>query len=86
MKSHIISYIEQDQRKWDNNLARVACALRTARHEATKQTPFYLNFAYAMVDYGSHHAKRRDREDFDDAPSGKDEQNAQERNPEGDLG
>jgi hypothetical protein len=38
MKSLIISYIEQDQRKWDNNLDRVACALRTARHEDTKQT------------------------------------------------
>ncbi|KAH0822314.1 hypothetical protein GEV33_000477 [Tenebrio molitor] len=83
MKFLIISYIEQDQRKWDNNLDRVACAFRTARHEATTQTPFYLNFGYEMVDYGSDHANRRELEELDDTPSGEDYQNGQGRNPEG---
>jgi hypothetical protein len=36
MKSLIASYTDQDQAKWDKNLGRVACALRTAKHEATK--------------------------------------------------
>jgi hypothetical protein len=39
MKSLIASYTDQDQRKWDENSDRVACGLRTAKHEATKQTP-----------------------------------------------
>ncbi|KAJ3628606.1 hypothetical protein MTP99_015902 [Tenebrio molitor] len=68
MKSLIVSYIDQDQRKWDNDLDRVACALRTARHEATRQTPYYLNFGTEMIDHGSEHERRRVRESLDEAP------------------
>jgi hypothetical protein len=68
MKSLIVSYIDQDQRKWDNDLDRVACALRTARHEATRQTPYYLNFGTEMIDHGSEHERRRARESLDEAP------------------
>jgi hypothetical protein len=68
MKSLIVSYIDQDQRKWDNDLDRVACALRIARHEATRQTPYYLNFGTEMIDHGSEHERRRVRESLDEAP------------------
>jgi hypothetical protein len=46
MKSLIISYIEQDQRKWDNNLDRVAGALRTARHQATKSSCYFISLSF----------------------------------------
>jgi ribosomal protein S17E len=66
MKSLIVSYTDQDQRKWDENLDRVACALRTAKHEATKQTPYLLNFGNEMIDHGTGHELRRTRESLDD--------------------
>ncbi|KAH0810551.1 hypothetical protein GEV33_012241 [Tenebrio molitor] len=66
MKSLIVSYTDQDQRKWDENLDRVACALRTAKHEATKQTPYLLNFGNKMIDHGTGHELRRTRESLDD--------------------
>ncbi|KAH0814473.1 hypothetical protein GEV33_008319 [Tenebrio molitor] len=65
LKSLITSYIDQDQRKWDENLSRVACALRTAKHEATRQTPYYLNFGNEMIDYGADYARLRERRDLD---------------------
>jgi hypothetical protein len=68
MKSPIVSYIDQDQRKWDNDLDRVACALRTARHEATRQTPYYLNFGTEMIDHGLEHERRRVRQSLGEAP------------------
>jgi ribosomal protein S17E len=66
MKSLIVSYTDQDQRKWDENLDRVACALRTAKHEVTKQTPYLLNFGNEMIDHGTGHELRRTRESLDD--------------------
>jgi hypothetical protein len=61
MKSLIVSYTDQDQRKWDENLDRVACALRTAKNEATKHTPYFLNFGSEMIDHDTEHEQRRTR-------------------------
>jgi hypothetical protein len=87
LKSLITSYIDQDQRKWDENLSRVACALRTAKHEATRQTPYYLNFGNEMIDYGADYARLRERRDLDTESDAGDETspNARDREKESRL-
>lgn len=38
------SYVKDNQRSWDANLAKLGFALRTSVHEVTGHTPAYLNF------------------------------------------
>lgn len=38
-----------DQKRWDENLSAIQMALNNSRHEATKRTPFFLNFGREMV-------------------------------------
>lgn len=38
------SYVGENHRHWDRDLAKIAFALRTAQHEVTGYTPAYLNF------------------------------------------
>lgn len=56
-KTMIASYIKQNQRKWDDNLAALACAMRTARHEITGYTPFFANFGRDYIGSGELHTK-----------------------------
>lgn len=44
VKTMIKSYINDNQRSWDTNLAKLGFAVRTAVHEVTGYTPAYLNF------------------------------------------
>ncbi|KAG5886968.1 hypothetical protein JTB14_011924 [Gonioctena quinquepunctata] len=42
-------YVSDNYRKWDENLSKVACATRTAVHETTSATPFYIHFGRNMI-------------------------------------
>lgn len=53
LKTMISSYIKENQRDWDINLSALGCALRTARHEVTGQTPYFINFGKEMCLHGS---------------------------------
>ena len=44
LKTAIVAYIKDDQRRWDENLDFVVNALNTARHEVTGYSPFKLMF------------------------------------------
>lgn len=44
LKTCLISYVSQDQREWDLVLPKVSCAIRTAKHEVTGHTPYFVNF------------------------------------------
>lgn len=44
LKIMLSSYVRDNHRTWDKLLPKVACALRTAKHEVTKQTPYFVNF------------------------------------------
>lgn len=44
VKTMISSYIQDDQRHWDDNLASIACAIRTAEHETIGFSPYFVNF------------------------------------------
>lgn len=48
LKTMMAMYVTDNHRKWDAELPRIACALRTARHEVTKLTPYYVNFGRNM--------------------------------------
>lgn len=51
--SAIRSYIGENHRDWDKNISKIGCALRTAVHGTTKNTPYYLNFGQQMCTHGS---------------------------------
>ena len=38
------AYVEDNHRKWDDCLAELGCAYRSARHEVTAATPYFINF------------------------------------------
>lgn len=49
----IRSYLKDDQREWDKYISEIACALRTAKHESTQYTPFFIVFGKEMKHYKS---------------------------------
>ena len=84
MKTAIMAYVGQDQRTWDVNLAKVACAIRTAKHESTRYTPYYINLGREMVDDGREYERARQEREVQEM-SGSDreiEDEEAEREPE----
>ena len=69
MKTLIISYLVDDQRQWDKHLSKLACALRISKHEATRETPYLINFGHEMIVDGRQLARNRGRDNvkFSDA-------------------
>ncbi|KAG5883975.1 hypothetical protein JTB14_007504 [Gonioctena quinquepunctata] len=53
LKRMLRVYVSDNHRKWDVNLSKVACATRTAVHESTNNTPYYINFGRNMILHGS---------------------------------
>lgn len=49
MKTMLASYVQDNHRSWEDHLQKVACAIRTAKHEATGDTPYFANFGREMV-------------------------------------
>lgn len=49
IKTLIQAYIDLDHRQWDVNLSKLGCAMRTVKHEATRQTPYFINFGQEMI-------------------------------------
>lgn len=49
LKTMLKSYVGDDQRDWDQQLPKIGCAVRTARHEVTGFTPYFLNFGRHQV-------------------------------------
>lgn len=61
-KTMIASYIKQDQRKWDEHLAKLGCAVRTAKHEVLRCTPYYVNFGMEMITDGKQYRELRQKQ------------------------
>lgn len=51
----IRSYIGNDHQNWDVHISSIASALRTAVHQSTGFSPFFLNFGRHPVLHGSNH-------------------------------
>ena len=52
VKTMLGCYIKDNQRKWDDYLPPIGCALRAARSETTGYSPYYVNFGRHYVGYG----------------------------------
>lgn len=48
IKTMLIAYVSDNHCEWDKFLSKVACALRSARHETTGLGPYYVNFGREM--------------------------------------
>lgn len=55
IKTMLIAYVSENHRTWDKFLAQVTCALRTAKHETTELTPYFINFGHEMILSGKDH-------------------------------
>lgn len=47
--SSIRSYIQTDQSRWDENLSKIECSLRSTIHSSTGATPYYALTGYNMI-------------------------------------
>lgn len=56
----ISAYVKDEHRRWDENVSRIACALRTCHHESTKHTPYEICFGMKMRTSGEDHAENVD--------------------------
>lgn len=54
------AFAKKNQRHWDVNLPKIQLALRTAVHEVTGYTPFYLNFGREYVHSGNEYHELHD--------------------------
>lgn len=52
LKTMLATYVGEDQRKWNVKLQSIACALRTASHEITRLSPYFVNFGRNMILHG----------------------------------
>lgn len=48
VKTMLAAYVKNNHRDWDTYLGALGCAIRTARHEVTSQTPYRINFGKEM--------------------------------------
>lgn len=55
-----------NQKAWDDNLQQVAMAIRTAVHESTEFTPFFINYGRNYIGTGHEYARIRDTSDAED--------------------
>lgn len=56
LKIMMSMYAADNHRTWDVELQKLACALRTCRHEVTRLTPYYVNFGRNMALSGEDYA------------------------------
>ncbi|KAG5876899.1 hypothetical protein JTB14_001183 [Gonioctena quinquepunctata] len=49
LKSMPAMYVSDNHRTWDVSIPQISCALRTAKHEATNYSPYFINFGRSMV-------------------------------------
>lgn len=55
LRTMLASYVGDNHRSWASLLPKVACAMRTALHESTGVSPFFVNFGREMVLDGGEH-------------------------------
>lgn len=60
IKTMLAIYVEENQRTWDKQLAKISCALRSAVHDTTNHTPYYVNFGRNMVLSGDEYFRKDD--------------------------
>lgn len=71
IKTMISSYVQDNQKHWDSNLAKLTCAYRTAKNEVIQNTPYSVNFGCEMITSGQQYIEENLKNDClgDDTPS-----------------
>ena len=65
VKTMLRTYVNQnDHRTWDENIASLACAIRTSKHETTGFTPYFVTFGREHRLYGQEYDTRVASEDL----------------------
>ena len=49
LKTMTSSYVKDNQHHWDKSLSQIGCAIRSAKHESTGFTPYFINFGREYV-------------------------------------
>ena len=52
VKTMMGCYVKDNQRKWDEHLASIGCAIRASRSEATGHSPYFVNFGRPYIGHG----------------------------------
>lgn len=63
IKTMISSYVGDNHKTWDSHLSKLACAYRTAKHEVTNQSPYFVNFGCEMITNGRDYLLEREKLD-----------------------
>lgn len=53
LKTMLASYVNDNHRSWADYLPKIACALRTTKHDTISVSPYFANFGYEMITDGN---------------------------------
>lgn len=56
----IRAHLKDDHRDWDKNIQQVAMAIRTAVHETTQFTPYFVNYGRNYISSGNEYSRLRE--------------------------
>lgn len=68
LKTVISSYIDKNHRNWADNLSHIACAIRTAKSETTRFSPYFVNFGREMIVNGKEYENIRNKSQMSNNP------------------
>lgn len=57
------TYLKDDHKEWDRDIQKVAMAIRTAVHESTAFTPYFVNYGRNYISSGIEYQQIRERGD-----------------------
>lgn len=56
VKTMLRAYVKDNHRSWDTYLPSLGCAIRSAKHEVTGQSPYFVNFGREYVGTGKYYS------------------------------
>lgn len=60
INSAIRAHLKEDQTDWDLNIQKIAMAIRTATHDSTEFTPYFVNYGRNYISLGDEYQRIRD--------------------------
>ena len=65
----IRSYLDSDQRHWDNNLSHIAAALRCSHHSSIGYSPYFVAFGQQMILHGDNYEILKNLQELEEGES-----------------
>lgn len=60
INSAIRAHLKEDQTDWDVNIYKISTAIRTAIHDSTEFTPYFVNYGRNYISMGDEYQRIRD--------------------------